>query len=270
MEDSPQKRLDAIADALSQEIPDMMDPETKRRLAAEIGNQVTQSQNQAAYEAMVEEVKEHGISTDPTQRELKATEQRDFSTGARRDHSDDRGRYDLISGIFLKRLAVHLEKGANKYAARNWEKGIPLRRSFESMIRHAYQWLNGDQDEDHLAAVACNIMFITHTEDLIRRGELPQTLLEQLPVTYLKSGFHTFAPEPMDQVFDFTKSTNVGPDLIVEITEGNVTHKEGSVVVDKGYVCPETLDYQRGQRDAKQGKYNQEPGNAHYNAGYNS
>lgn len=39
----------------------------------------------------------------------------DFGTGAVRDSREGKGRYDLISPIALKRLAVVYEKGANKY-----------------------------------------------------------------------------------------------------------------------------------------------------------
>lgn len=111
-------------------------------------------------------------------------DEENFDTGAKRDMTGNRGRYELISHIFLKRLAVHLETGAVKYDARNWEKGIPLHRSFQSMIRHAYQWLSGDKTEDHLAAVACNVMFLIHTEDQIKAGVLPAELLKDMPKGY--------------------------------------------------------------------------------------
>ena len=181
----------------------------------------------------------------PVDRPLKATEQRDFETGAKRDHSENRGRYDLISSILLKRLAVHLEKGAQKYTARNWEKGIPLCRSFESLIRHAYQWQSGEQDEDHLAAVACNIMFLIHTEKRIQDGELPQSLLRDMPKVYLEAGYTNLGSKP----------TTMGP-------------SECPNPVD--YLSPETILYTDGKRDAGLGKLNTQPSNPHYTAGYNS
>lgn len=100
----------------------------------------------------------------------------EFKTGAVRDLGTNKGAYELISPIFLKRLAILLEKGAVKYDARNWEKGMPMGRTFQSLIRHAYQYLEGHRDEDHLAAVAFNAMLLIHYEEMIARGKLPKEL----------------------------------------------------------------------------------------------
>ena len=53
-------------------------------------------------------------------------ERRQFNTGAQRDVVTDKGRYDLISPIMIERLAKLLQRGAEKYNDRNWEKGMPL------------------------------------------------------------------------------------------------------------------------------------------------
>lgn len=106
---------------------------------------------------------------------------RQYETGARRDTNLGKGRFDLINSHFMERLAIHLEKGAAKYEERNWEKGIPLKRTFDSLIRHSYQWLKGDRTEDHLAAIACNIMFLIATENKIGEKKLPTDLLDGLP-----------------------------------------------------------------------------------------
>ena len=100
----------------------------------------------------------------------------EHSTGAKRDSDTGRGAYELISPIFINRLAKHLEAGAEKYDPRNWEKGIPIARCFRSALRHIWQALAGYTDEDHLAAAACNLMFIMHTREMIRRSNLPANL----------------------------------------------------------------------------------------------
>lgn len=87
-----------------------------------------------------------------------------FATGAIRDTSDGKGRFDLISPEVLFRLAAWVEQGAKKYEDRNWEKGIPISRCFNSAMRHLVKYLAGWDDEDHLAAVVCNVMFIMHFE----------------------------------------------------------------------------------------------------------
>lgn len=88
----------------------------------------------------------------------------DYGTGAIRETSEGKGRYDLISPEGLKRLAIWYENGAKKYADRNWEKGLPISRCFDSMQRHANKYLEGDDEEDHLAAVVWNAFAIMHFE----------------------------------------------------------------------------------------------------------
>lgn len=99
-----------------------------------------------------------------------------FSTGAVRDVSEMKGAYELISPLFLRRLALHLERGAKRYKARNWEAGMPMGRTIQSLIRHTFQYLEGDRSEDHLGGIACNIMFLIHYEEAIARGLLPESL----------------------------------------------------------------------------------------------
>jgi len=99
-----------------------------------------------------------------------------FDTGAVREPTENKGRYDLISPIALKRLAVVYEKGAKKYDDRNWEKGLPLGRYLDSTIRHTQQYIEGYKDEDHLAQAAWNLFCVIHTEEMIKRGLLPKEL----------------------------------------------------------------------------------------------
>lgn len=108
----------------------------------------------------------------------------EFSTGSVRDTRAGKGRFDLISPIALKRLAQHYENGSIKYGDRNWEKGQPLSRYLDSLIRHAYCLLEGKKDEDHASAIAWNAMAYVHTEEMIKRGLLPQEL-NDMPI-YVK------------------------------------------------------------------------------------
>ena len=100
-----------------------------------------------------------------------------FAGGAQRDvQSVEKGRYDLISPIAMKRLAIILAKGALKYSDRNWEKGMPLHRYIDAALRHISQYLEGMRDEDHLGQAIFNVMACIHTEELIKRGVLPKEL----------------------------------------------------------------------------------------------
>jgi hypothetical protein len=91
-------------------------------------------------------------------------ERQTFETGAVRDPSSGKGRYDLISPYATFRLALHYEAGAKKYEDRNWEKGFLASRCFDSAKRHLDKWLMGKTDEDHLAAAAWNVFAIMHFE----------------------------------------------------------------------------------------------------------
>ena len=74
-------------------------------------------------------------------------ERRKFNTGAQRDVVDGKGRYDLISPIMIERLAKLLQRGAEKYNDRNWEKGMPLSVYMDSGMRHLFKFLEGHRDE---------------------------------------------------------------------------------------------------------------------------
>lgn len=88
-----------------------------------------------------------------------------FETGALRDRPSGKGVYVGVSPIAMKRLADRIEVGKLKYGNfRNWEKGLPIEDSMDSLLRHAYQYIEGDDTEDHLAAIMWAAMVIMHTE----------------------------------------------------------------------------------------------------------
>jgi hypothetical protein len=80
-----------------------------------------------------------------------------FPGGMMRDTAKGKINWLLIrSGPMMKRWAQHLTTGALKYEADNWLKAgseEELRRAKESTARHFEQWLAGEVDEDHAAAV---------------------------------------------------------------------------------------------------------------------
>jgi Domain of unknown function (DUF5664) len=81
--------------------------------------------------------------------------------GMVRDVTDDKIDYSLaLDGPLFERLASHLTAGAKKYSKRNW-MGAHTEEEYsrfrESLVRHLVQYLRGDTDEDHFAAVAFNL-----------------------------------------------------------------------------------------------------------------
>ncbi len=81
--------------------------------------------------------------------------------------------YSRLAPEAVRRVAVILEKGAEKYEARNWEKGMPVWKYLDSGLRHFFKYLDGQRDEDHLGQGFWNLMAAVHTREMVRRGKLP-------------------------------------------------------------------------------------------------
>ena len=102
-------------------------------------------------------------------------------TGSQRDTREGKGRFDLITPFAMARLAGVYERGAVKYDARNWEKGQPFSRLFDSATRHLNRFAMGWTDEDHLAQALWNIAAIIHFQELIARGIGDFAALDDMP-----------------------------------------------------------------------------------------
>ena len=113
--------------------------------------------------------KNYGVTKDSGKKQ-------EFDTGAHRDTQEGKGRYDLIPPAALKRLAGVYQRGADKYGARNWEKGMPIGRCLDSALRHLFQYIEGRRDEDHLGQALWNIAGAIHIEEMVERGVLPPEL----------------------------------------------------------------------------------------------
>lgn len=91
-----------------------------------------------------------------------------FESGMQRDTEDGKPRFDLLLPLdvpyedqFLTRVAALLGRGAVKYESRNWEQAdsqAELDRMKSSAYRHFMQWITGETDEDHAAAVVFNLL----------------------------------------------------------------------------------------------------------------
>lgn len=89
------------------------------------------------------------------------------NAGAMREPDFGKGAWELLTPYGLSRVAIWYELGARKYNRRNWEKGVSVNRCFRSLLRHAFKYIAGWQDEDHLAAVVWNALAIMHFEQIL-------------------------------------------------------------------------------------------------------
>lgn len=93
-------------------------------------------------------------------------DKRIFSTGATKNISRGKGRFDLIPCEALVALARRFEFGVEQGHEENgYRKGIPNNVLFDSAMRHLVQAMNGEQDEDHLAAVMWNVSVLIYNRD---------------------------------------------------------------------------------------------------------
>jgi len=112
-----------------------------------------------------------GFNADP---KLPDTGERsEFNTGAVRDASKGKGIPSAIPVRSLRKLAKRFEDGAEKYNRDNWKQGIPLSRYVDSLYRHLWAFMDGDDTEDHLGAVIWNAVCLSETMDMIADGDLP-------------------------------------------------------------------------------------------------
>jgi len=99
--------------------------------------------------------------------------------GAVREWVPGKGRFELIPPEIERRLALHFQAGAEKYAAWNWSKGLPLSDLLGCALRHANKIKNPDERaEDHLGAALWNLGVYAQTERWILEGKLPAALYD--------------------------------------------------------------------------------------------
>ena len=103
-------------------------------------------------------------------------ERREFETGSVRDSGEGKGRFDLLSPISMVLDAQHMQRGAEKYSDRNWEKGQPLSQYINSALRHVQKAMMGLTDEPHIDAAVWNLNAYRHTLMMIEVGALPASL----------------------------------------------------------------------------------------------
>lgn len=88
-----------------------------------------------------------------------------FETGAVRDMHEGKGDMASLPFAALLRLSKHYEAGAKKYGRWNYTKGILVSSFMDSALRHIVKYMDGQDDEDHLAAAAFNILGAMEMEE---------------------------------------------------------------------------------------------------------
>jgi len=85
-------------------------------------------------------------------------------------------RYDLFEPAAMEELAKVFTKGAEKYAARNWEKGMLWSAMNASLERHLQAWKSGEDIDSesgclHMAHVAWNALALVSYKKMYPQGD---------------------------------------------------------------------------------------------------
>lgn len=107
-----------------------------------------------------------------------------FESGMQRDVETGKPRFDLMIPLgvpyeeqMITRLAKLYGRGAEKYDERNWEQAdseAEMARMKSSAFRHFMQWLTGEGDEDHAAAIIFNVIAHETTRYKVERAASPE------------------------------------------------------------------------------------------------
>lgn len=105
-------------------------------------------------------------------------ERKTFSSGMQRDVDESKVSYSLVyDGPMLQRYARHLTLGAKKYSPRNWMQASTveeMERFRDSAARHFTAWMNGERDEDHMAACIFNLNGYEYVRDKLNAKDIKQ------------------------------------------------------------------------------------------------
>ena len=99
---------------------------------------------------------------------------KEFKSGMVRDINDDKPMYTLVYLPMFKRWAELMTRGAGKYGRHNWKLASgqeELERFQDSALRHMMQWLEGDESEDHAAAIYFNVAGVEYIKDKINENK---------------------------------------------------------------------------------------------------
>lgn len=90
------------------------------------------------------------------------------NNGAKR-YNSGKTQWSLVDFKSLEGMVKILEFGAEKYGASNWKKGLKTTEVCESLMRHLFAYLDGeDNDQEsgmrHIDHVLCNAMFLSYMD----------------------------------------------------------------------------------------------------------
>lgn len=100
----------------------------------------------------------------------------EYDSGMRRDVQENKPRYDLCYEPLLTEWANLMARGATKYGENNWQLANSeeeLQRFKASAWRHFIQFIRGEDDEAHHAAICFNVGAIMYLRERLQNEKMP-------------------------------------------------------------------------------------------------
>jgi hypothetical protein len=84
-------------------------------------------------------------------------------------YNENKRRWSLVDFDSLEGMVKVLEYGSQKYSDNNWKKGLKTTEIAESLMRHLFAWLRGEDNDPesglpHTGHILCNAMFLAYME----------------------------------------------------------------------------------------------------------
>ena len=81
--------------------------------------------------------------------------------------NDGKPKWSLVDFTSIIPMVRVLEFGSKKYDEFNWTKGLYTREICESLLRHVFAYLDGEDidpesGESHIGHMMCNVMFLEY------------------------------------------------------------------------------------------------------------
>lgn len=82
-------------------------------------------------------------------------------------YNENKRKWSMVDFESLEGMVKVLENGALKYNRDNWKKGMPVTEVIESLLRHTFTLLKGEENDkesglSHISHIQCNAMFIDY------------------------------------------------------------------------------------------------------------
>ena len=91
-------------------------------------------------------------------------------------YNEGKADYSLLPLHLLEGAVKVMAKGAEKYSAWNWAKGMPWSTPYACAMRHLAAWYRGETNdaetgENHIDHAICNLLMLKHFADTYQDGD---------------------------------------------------------------------------------------------------